>query len=278
MKLFFLSMLFFFNLAIAQESTSGYSDELIDLVEAIYGKGLLSQGGTKSVNDMFNGIDLNGKKVLDIGSGLGGPDVYLANKYNVDIVGVDANPLLILRSKQYLAEHKDKLKGTISFVLLKNPYDLKQFPDQSFDIVFSRETILHIPKDKKLDYIKEMFRVLKSGGRFVILDWLHTSPDYSPQLKKMMDMDGISFALISSDQYLSLLKEVGFNAIKFTDLTNKHAIYTQKDIDMIKNLENIIKEKFGEDTYNYSVESWTIQKKAFDSKELRVALFTATKS
>lgn len=48
-----------------------YTPEYCHELEAAYGKGLMSEGGFEGIEHMFEGISLEGKKALDIGSGLG---------------------------------------------------------------------------------------------------------------------------------------------------------------------------------------------------------------
>ena len=48
----------------------------------------------KALNIQFSGQNLINKKLLDIGSGIGGADIYLAQKYNVDITGIDVEKII----------------------------------------------------------------------------------------------------------------------------------------------------------------------------------------
>ena len=48
--------------------------------------------------------------------------------------------------------------------------DRCRFRPPRFDIVFSKDSIVHIPDKHAL--MAEVFRVLKPGGRFVASDWL----------------------------------------------------------------------------------------------------------
>ncbi|TIW19952.1 MAG: SAM-dependent methyltransferase, partial [Mesorhizobium sp.] len=51
-----------------------YPKKLTDALELIWGEGMLSPGGPEKVADMLEGMDISGRHVLDIGSGLGGID------------------------------------------------------------------------------------------------------------------------------------------------------------------------------------------------------------
>src|SRR4029077_11388632 len=50
------------------------------------------------------------------------------------------------------------------------------FPPGSFDVVFSKDSLVHISDKHTL--MSEVFRVLKPGGRFIASDWLigHDGP------------------------------------------------------------------------------------------------------
>ncbi|TIY11786.1 MAG: class I SAM-dependent methyltransferase, partial [Mesorhizobium sp.] len=144
-----------------------YPKDLTDAVELIWGEGMLSPGGPKKVAHMLEGIDLSGHRVLDIGSGLGGIDVLLAAKYGAaTVIGIDVEPQLI-KSARDLAARKG-LAERVMFQLV-TPGKLP-FADATFDLVFSRDAMLHIA-DKPASYV-EVLRVLKPGGWFIATDWL----------------------------------------------------------------------------------------------------------
>lgn len=258
-------------------ASNGYDEDFIELIEMVYGNGYLSQGGKESVDQMFYGIDLNGKEILDLGSGLGGPSIYLAQNYQVEIVGIDPLPMMVQKARSNLNSIEIDLKGSVSFILMEDPHHLKQFSNHSFDLIFSKESILHVPLEVKLDYFKEVNRVLKPGGELVILDWLHDSPNYSTNTKKMMEMDGIPFYLVTISEYLDILEKAEFANIQFFNFTLDHTEECQKNLKTITSLADTIKARFGEDTYNYSLQSWTYQRDAFKSGELIVGHFRAKK-
>lgn len=258
-------------------SSKEYEDDFIALVEMVYGEGLLSQGGINSIDEMFHGINLDGLKLLDLGSGLGMYDIYLAKHNRVEIVGLDPQEVLVQKAKINLEKSKIDLKGTVSFLLMKNSDNLDEFLDNSFDIVFSKESLLHVPYEVKESYFKEIYRVLKPNGKIVIMDWMHTRPVYTANTKKMMEMDGIVFQLSTPVEYENFLKKAGFNDIALIDTTAQHAELSQQNINTIASLEEEIKSRFGEDAYHYSIESWTYQRDAFKTKELLTGIFKAWK-
>lgn len=68
-----------------------YPEEYCNMLELAYGETMMSEGGTHAIDDMFNGINLNQKKCLDIGFGLAGAAMYLAEKYRAKVTGLEKN-------------------------------------------------------------------------------------------------------------------------------------------------------------------------------------------
>lgn len=256
-------------------STQGYTEDFIALIEMVYGEGFLAQGGTETIDEMLEGIHLDGLKILDIGSGLGAPAFYLARHHQVEITGIDPHAKMVEKAKQSLKKISNSLKGRITFSITESPSDLKQFSDQSFDLVFSKESILHVPSESKEAFFREMYRVLKKGGKLVIKDWMHSSPHYSLNTKKMMEMDGIAFNLQTAVEYQDLIKKVGFKKVQFVDVTLQHAKISQQNIDTIMEIADAVKKRFGQKTLDYSLYSWALQRDAFQSSELMMGIFRA---
>lgn len=118
----------------------------------------------------FGEIDLEQfrtAKVLDVGCGFGGTSRYLAKKLGPEscVTGITLSPKQVARGTE-LAQEQGVANHTKFMVMDALKMD---FPDNSFDIVWACESGEHMP-DKK-QYISEMFRVLKPGGKFVMACW-----------------------------------------------------------------------------------------------------------
>ena len=77
------------------EHPGEYHDAMITVLELIWGKGFMTPGGEGNVANMIDGLDVRGKRILEIGSGLGGPAFVLAGKYGALVVGTDLEPHLV---------------------------------------------------------------------------------------------------------------------------------------------------------------------------------------
>ena len=131
-----------------------YFDNLVTMLELIWGEGYMAPGGSGNVEKMLNGIETAGKRILDIGCGLGGPAFEMANTFGADVVGIDLEAPLIQRATETAT--KMGLQDRCKFYAVKA--GALDFPNQSFDIVASSGAITQV-KDKA-NIFGECYRVL----------------------------------------------------------------------------------------------------------------------
>jgi SAM-dependent methyltransferase len=103
-------------------------------------------------------------RVIDIGSGIGGPARYLAATYGCSVSGVDLTPEFVataveLTRRTGLTERVDFRVGSA--------LDLP-FPDASFDLAWTQNVAMNIADRPRL--YAEIHRVLKPAGRLAIQD------------------------------------------------------------------------------------------------------------
>jgi SAM-dependent methyltransferase len=95
-------------------------------------------------------------KVLEIGTGSG---------YGIEIISPVADEFVTVDKFETSALEKIKGHDNVKFIQMNIP-PLVGLEDNSFDFVISFQVIEHIKKD--LDFVKEIHRVLKPGGKFIV--------------------------------------------------------------------------------------------------------------
>ena len=79
-----------------------------------------------------------GQKVLDVGCGVGGGDLYMAEKFDVEVVGIDLSINMI----SLAIERAIGLKYAVEFEC--TDCTEKTYPEKTFDVIYSRDALLHI--------------------------------------------------------------------------------------------------------------------------------------
>lgn len=104
-----------------------------------------------------------GERVLDVGCGTGAfEERVVAAGGSHELVGVDLSPNMLRQAQAKLAAHPQVTFQQADVHAL--PFD-----DDRFDVVVSASTFHYF--DKPEHALIEMARVLRPGGRLVILDW-----------------------------------------------------------------------------------------------------------
>ncbi|MBI4396581.1 MAG: methyltransferase domain-containing protein [Elusimicrobia bacterium] len=165
---------------------------------------------------ILNGLNLNGEeRVLDLGCGTGTLAVHLARTHPLArLSGIDIDPRMLRQ-----AETKSKA-ARVSLDLRPAGADRLPFDGESFDAVYSSMAFHHFPPDVKRGALRESGRVLKEGGRLMILDfgkpsgWLASACFFAAQC-----FDGFQTTRENRRGAIPLLmKEAGFANVRQTGL------------------------------------------------------------
>lgn len=242
-----------------------YFPNMVTMLELIWGDGYMAPGGPGNVARLLDGIDTQGKRILDIGCGIGGPAFEMARTYGAEVVGIDLEAPLIERAQSDAKKHKLSDRCTFQTVEVGPlPFD-----DQSFDIVISSGAFTQIAD--KSGILGESFRVLRPGGYISCYDWLKGDYDqYSKDMLYWFEKEGLTYALETLESYARVLRDVGFVNIYSHDATDWYRDKAREEYELIKgDLYPRMVQLLGQDDADHFVENWRAMVVVIDAGEMR---------
>jgi SAM-dependent methyltransferase len=111
--------------------------------------------------------NIEGKYLLDLGCGAGENSVYFSQK-GAHCIAADYSPGMVNTALQLAKVNQVKVEGKVINAMQID------FPDNTFDIVYASNLLHHLPNPKVA--IKEIYRVLKPGGKACFWDPLKHNP------------------------------------------------------------------------------------------------------
>lgn len=162
------------------------------------------------------GLD-RGMLALDLGCGVGGPLREIVRFTGARVVGVNISAYQLALARRYTEEAG--LSHMADYV--ECDFMKMDFPDESFDAVFSIETTCCAPD--KAAIFGEAFRVLKPGGRFGVYEYCLTDlfdPEdaHHQRLKGELELGGGLPGLAYPEDVDAAMGNVGFELIESGDL------------------------------------------------------------
>lgn len=158
-----------------------------------------------------------GADVLEIGSGSGGPAVYLAERRWCRLTGVDINEFGV-RNGNALAEARG-VADRVHFRAVDADGPLP-FDAGRFDAIICTDAIAHI-RDRVATF-REWNRVLRPGGRVLFTDALVITGPLSNEELATRSAIGF-FQFVPPDENERLLKKAGLRVLRVDDVTQNAA-------------------------------------------------------
>lgn len=247
-----------------------YSKNSILRYEKVFGEGYVSTGGAKTTEEFVKMLDLKpGQKVLDVGCGIGGGDFYMSKLYKVDVLGVDLSGNMI-----EIAWERGRSQAELPVRFEVGDITKREYPLGSFDVVYSRDTILHI-KDK-LTLFKRFLTWLKPGGKLLISDYCCGEPPHSEEFKAYVKQRG--YILYTPQQYGKLIEEAGFVNVKAEDRSQQFLDVLNSERNNLANNKQEFLKDFTEEDFNYLEDGWSSKLKRVGNKDQAWGLFYAEKA
>ena len=185
-----------------------------------------------------------------------------------------------IRLRQLLDRSKkraeaERLSDRLSYLLVE-PGPLP-FSPASFDEVFSKDALIHIPDKEAL--FADVHRILRPGGLFVASDWMRCDDNPpSPEMEYYIKVEGLNFGMASPARYVEALQRAGFVDIKHRDRNAWYSDISGKEYQQLKGpLYPKMAELLGQKYADRYVEIWRAMNHVIESGELRPGHLRAAK-
>lgn len=192
----------------------GYYPKGKEKISMLQAQGLMEDKLAERLNLPTNSL------VLDAGSGEGNVAINLVEKYDLRIYGVD---LLDFAVNKAISKSKElNLQNKVKFEL--GDYTKLNFPDKTFDGIYTMETLVHVPDYKKA--LKEFYRGLKPNGKLVLFEYsISPREKLTQNLQRVMDIvveetGAHSLPHFTHGKFTQILKDAGFENIIVENVTS----------------------------------------------------------
>ena len=253
------------------DNNGQYSRTSILRYEKIFGKDYISTGGPATTDYLCEllGDKLQpGVKVLDVGSGIGGAAFHLAREYGAIVTGVDLSPEMTDLALD-AASHSG-VSSQVNFLLADV---LETDFDEPFDVVWSRDALMHVHDKKRL--FAKLYSLLDDGGQLVITDYARGPKPGTPEFEAYAKSTG--YHLVEPAVYGKFLEDAGFVDVMVEDATAKFTqILKDEPVKLAANREDFLN-SFSETDLDYLVDRWAMKVRFCDAGDMKWGIYKATK-
>jgi cyclopropane fatty-acyl-phospholipid synthase-like methyltransferase len=206
-------------------AVSAHYDELDELYRSVWGTslhhGYWATGKESSEEAAANLTRLvahnagirAGDKVCDLGCGYGASAIVWQRDFGADVTGITISEKQFLHGKSITA-------GNPHVELILGDALRSGLPSLSFDVVTVIESSEHMAD--KASFFAEARRLLRPGGRCVVVAWLTRNRPNACESKFLLEpicKEGRLPSMASGAEYRQMLEDAGFHDILCADLT-----------------------------------------------------------
>ena len=245
-----------------EEVTTNYNEIGLELIEMMYGDGYLSMGGAHSTDALAVQAGITEEmRILDVGSGLGGPALYLAKTYGCRVTGLDLIELSVRNATN--RAHGRALDHLVDFQV----GDATEMPFEAgcFDVVLGQDAWCHIPDKDRL--IGECARVLAREGTVAFTDWIEVGEmdeDYRAEVLSAAACPNLG----TLQGYCDLLEKHGFSVARREDISQDFIHRYQEIVVNVRGMERAISEKFSPKIFQIMLQKNSCILRAFEDKKM----------
>ena len=145
-----------------------------------------------------------GESVLDVGCGTGSLTIAAKQRLGAagTVQGIDAAPEMVARARQKAKAAGAAVEFRVAAV------ERLPYPDAQFDVVLSSLMLHHLPVDLRRPAFTEIRRVLKPGGRLLVVDFEPPRKPVGRVLTRILS--GHTLAHNNLSDNLPFVHDVGF--------------------------------------------------------------------
>lgn len=222
---------------------------------------------------------IEGHRILDAGCGIGGATLWMADHSRAHYTGITLSEVQRKAAQQVASRRA--LTGRVDFQKLD--YRHTGLPAASFDGVFTIESLCYAYPEPE-EAFEEILRLLKPGGRYVMLDGVLNRKPANLDEERLAKEFCAGFRMRdwnTRDEILARLKACGFEAVEFADRTAQIRPSVE-DIDRRHHYFNLMRtaESLGvvPAAVLRSLRATGVQRKLYDAGLFGYGVFAGTKT
>jgi tocopherol O-methyltransferase len=156
-----------------------------------------------------------GARILDVGCGVGGSSLWLAENLGAVTVGITISPVQVEMARKLARERK----VSSSFLLM----DAERISfAEPYDVIWAVAVLSHLRNQE--NFLKSATKSLNERGKFVIFDWMVSEDIAEPQNDRYIKpvSEGMLLtSLHSISTYLKWFIKYGYRVIYSEDITSR---------------------------------------------------------
>ncbi|MHB1278527.1 MAG: SAM-dependent methyltransferase [Bacteroidia bacterium] len=202
-------------------------DALVKEGMAYAEKNFLSENSHLELDKAFINqyYDLNGKRVLDFGCGMGGMTLWMAKHYNCRITGIDIDSHHIEIANLLKAKHG---MDEVDFLL----QNVVEHPiDEKFDYIFLNDVAEHIRPDYLVPIFTQLGNQLKEGG-VIFVSYPPWEGPYASHLNRVIPIPWSQY--LPNFILMPLLKKRNIRLVGESDLLGEYLQLNHLNHTMLK--------------------------------------------
>lgn len=192
----------------------------------------------------------------------------MAKTYGAEVFGLDLSSNMVGIAWDRSPSYKDlRVRFEIGDVTKH------EYPEEYFDLIYSRDTILHINDKKAL--FDRFQKWLKPGGKIFITDYCCGPKPWSDDYAAYVEQRG--YALLTPTEYGDIFRSLGYQNVVSEDKTDLFVFYLNKELAEVAEIKEKFVNEFSVEDYNYIVKGWNEKLVRCSQGHQRWGLFRAEK-